>query len=70
MQQERLFRLAVEAMHLQVTFEGASGWHLSVGYRRQDEEWSDAYRCDYDHLTTPELAQVMVEELSRALGIS
>ena len=69
MQQERLFRLAVEAMHLQCTFEGSSGWRLNVAYRRQDESWPDAYRVCYSHLSSTELADALGEELTRALGL-
>lgn len=70
MTQERLFRLAVEAMHLHVTFVPGDGWHFTVTYRRQGESWSDAYRVDYDRLSTSELADLLGEEVGGALGIS
>lgn len=69
MQQERLFALAPEVMHLGATFVGGKGWHLTVVMRVQDEQWVDAYRAEYDHLTTAELADVICEEASRLLRI-
>jgi hypothetical protein len=69
MAQQRLFRLAVEAVHLTAVHTGADGWRLTVGYRRQDEPWSSAYRVDYDHLSSSELADIVGEEIARALGI-
>jgi len=62
MQEARLFRLALEAIHLQATFIAGQGWHLSVGARRGDESWQEAYRANYSHLSTDELLQVIVEE--------
>lgn len=69
MQQERLFRLAVEAINVQVTFVPGEGWSMRAGWRRQDECWSDAQRVEYSHLTTPELVDVIDAELGRALGM-
>lgn len=57
--QERLFRLAPEAMHLQATYVHGEGWRVAAGLRRQDESWDEVERVVYDHLTTPELVDVI-----------
>lgn len=64
MDEPRLFRLAPEAMHLQATYVIGSGWHLSIGMRRQDEQWTGSYRATYTHLTTEEMVDVVCEELA------
>lgn len=63
MPQQRLFHLAPEAMHIQASWVAAQGWHLSIGMRRQGEEWTGSYRATYQHLTTSELVDVIGEEL-------
>lgn len=67
--QERLFRLALEAVHVQMQFEVARGWKLVVGARRGDEEWPDAERREYTHLSTPELVDVLECELGRLFAL-
>ena len=68
MDELRLFRLAPEAMHLNATYVAGSGWHVTLGMRRQDEQWAGAYRATYTHLTTEELMDVICEECSQMLG--
>ena len=68
MDEPRLFRLAPEAMHLQATYVAGVGWHVTIGMRRQDEQWTGSYRATYTHLTTAELADVVCEELAGMLG--
>lgn len=68
--QDRLFRLAPEAMHLQATFVAGRGWHLSFVCRRQDEQWPEALRDTYDSLSTPELMDVVIEVLANQLGLA
>jgi hypothetical protein len=67
MSQQRLFVLAPEVFICQASFEPASGWRLSVGMRRQDELWSDAYRSVYSSMTSPELVDVICAEASGRL---
>lgn len=69
MEQARLFRMAPEAIHCQAVFVPGDGWRLTVGMRRQDEDWSDAYRAEYTHLSTDELGDVLCAEACRQLGI-
>lgn len=69
MQQERLFRLAVEAVVVQAHFVPGEGWRLHITTRRGDEEWSDAVARWYDRLTTPELADVLEADLRSELGL-
>ncbi len=64
MEQIRLFTLAPEAMHLQATYAAGQGWHVSIGMRRQGEQWANSYRTTYTHLTTAELIDVVGEELA------
>lgn len=59
MDQQRLFRLAPEAFHLQATYVAGEGWRCTAGLRRQGESWDDSPRVVYDHLTTPELLDVI-----------
>lgn len=66
--QERLFRLAVEALNVSAVHEWNRGWRVTIGARRQDEEWSDAGRRTYTYLTTEELFDVIVAELERIFG--
>lgn len=65
----RLFRLATEAMHLQASFVGGKGWHLTVVSRRQGEQWSESEQAIYSHLSTAELADVICSELQARLGL-
>lgn len=70
MEQERLFRLAVEAVNVHARFEPGVGWLCTVGYRRQDERWDSAYRASYAALATPELLEVICAEMEKALGLA
>lgn len=65
--QEPLFRLAVESVYVNINHEGASGWRLSVGWRRQGEPWSAAVQESYSALSTGELADVIDACIARAL---
>jgi len=57
--QPRLFRLAPEAMHCQASYVPGEGWQLTVGVRRQDEQWPDSARRTFSHLSTEELLDVL-----------
>ena len=70
MDQQRLFVLAPEAMHLQATYVAGVGWNLTIGMRRQDEEWRDSYRASYAHLSTDEMIDVACAELSEMFRTS
>lgn len=70
MTQQRLFRLAPEAMHIQATFVAGAGWHLTFVCRRQDEQWPEALRDTYDSLATPELLDVITEAVANQLGMA
>ena len=61
----RLFRLAMEAAHFQMTYIGGEGWRLSVVARRQGEPWSPSDARTYSHLSTGELCDVLDSEIGR-----
>jgi hypothetical protein len=69
-QEMHLFHLAPEVMHLNATFVGGEGWHLTVIVRAQNEPWDEAYRSTYSHLSTTELADVIGSECSQQLGLT
>lgn len=61
---ERLFRLAHEAMVFNCVHVAGQGWRLNVRRRRGDECWEEAYSAQYSHLSTSELLDVLLEEAS------
>jgi hypothetical protein len=67
MQQDRLFRLAPEALTLHAHYVGGSGWQLRVAVRAQGDQWSDEAWVHYDHLTTQELLDTIEGDLSSRL---
>lgn len=67
--QDRLFRLAVESIHIHAHHEPGRGWVLSCGIRRGDESWTDVRPELYDRLTTPEMADVISVTLAHQLGL-
>ena len=67
MQQEPLFVGAPEAMHLQCTFVGGQGWHLSFAMRREGEQWENVRRTEYTHMSTAEAIDVICNEVSDLL---
>jgi len=69
MHQERLFRLALDALNVHAYHMGQQGWRVTIGGRRGDEEWADARTRVYEFLSTPELFDVIVVELERLLDV-
>ena len=67
--QERLFRLALEALSVRASYRPGKGWELVVNSRRGDETWEEAPSRTYTHLSTPELFDVIVADLERALNL-
>ena len=67
MQEQRLFRLAYEAIALTANYRPGEGWRLTVTARRQDESWAEAHQATYDCLSTDELADVICCEASDRL---
>lgn len=67
MDQDRLFRLAVEALAMTARYVPREGWTVSLRARRGDETWDEGERHDYTHLTSPELVDVLDAELTRWL---
>lgn len=67
--QQRLYRLAVEAIALTAWWEPGRGWQVALRLRRGDESWSDSERADYSVLSSPELVDVIGAELARVLGL-
>lgn len=69
MGQERMFRLAVDAVSVSARYSGGHGWELVIQARRGEDRWEDAEKRTYDHLSTPELGDVLCSELCRILGL-
>ena len=67
MDQQRLFRLAVESGQITFNHEPGRGWRLVFGVRRGDESWHDAEIDTYEALTTVELLSVISTCLDLAL---
>ena len=67
--QERLFRLALDALNVHAIHMGRQGWRVSIGGRRGDEDWPAAQTRVYDFLSTPELFDVIVCELEQLLDL-
>ena len=67
--QERLFRLAHEAVSVSAHFIKGEGWSVRICMRRGDETWEQARRSDYSHLNTEELVTVIDTELEYGLGL-
>jgi len=63
MQEQRLFRLAPEAVIISAYYEPAEGWRLRAVVRRQDESWSEAGESLYWRMTSQELVDVICEEV-------
>jgi len=68
-EQERLFRLALEALVIRASYRAGAGWELTVRARRQDESWAECPERLYTRLTSPELADVLCSEVVRALNL-
>lgn len=67
MQQDRLFRLAVESGAITFWHEPGRGWHLVMRCRRGDEQWSEAPMDRYEGLSTAELIDTIYAGLDAAL---
>lgn len=67
MEQERLFRLAVESGAISFWHEPGIGWFLVVSLRRGDENWQEAPRDTYSGLSTVELLDTIAASLDSAL---
>lgn len=59
MGQSALFVGAPEALTIGAHYEHGYGWVLTLRMRRQGQQWLEASREDYSHLTTPELMDVL-----------
>lgn len=69
MAEARLFRLAPEAVHIWAHYVHREGWTLCVAVRRGDETWSEAAQEAYTCLTTNELVDVVLADLSTSMGL-
>lgn len=68
-EQERLFRLAMEAITFQAHYRPGEGWTVRVRARRGDETWEQSREGVYSHLNAAELATAVACELETALGL-
>lgn len=69
MDQERLFRLAVEAMSINAHRDPMGRWAVTIRARRGDEEWLAGLWETYELLSSTELADVIEAVLERVLGL-
>lgn len=69
MEQARLFRLAPEAVQVWAHYVHREGWNLCISVRRGDETWSEAHQEVYSGLTTNELVDVVLADLSTSMGL-
>lgn len=67
MDQQRLFRLAPDAITFTARFEHP-GWTLNVHVHVPGEEAADAYHATYELLSTSELFDVIDVEAAKVLG--
>ena len=67
MQQDRLFRLAVESGAITFWHKPGRGWELVVRCRRGDEHWADSPSETYEGLSTAELLDTIYAALDTAL---
>lgn len=69
-QEQKLFRLAVDAIMISAHYERGFGWVCVIKLRRGDEDWHENVEGDrYDGLTTEELVEVIDAHLSSRLGV-
>lgn len=66
--QQRLFRLALDAVAIDAHYEPPNGWSLNVRARRGDESWQEGHHATYRPLTSSELVDVIVAELETIFG--
>jgi hypothetical protein len=57
--QETLWVLAYEGLTVNAWRDAWGRWEARVKIRRGDEKWSDVAADLYEHLTTPELVDVL-----------
>lgn len=57
--EQQLFEGSVEAVIIGATWVPGEGWQLRLQVRRQFQDWQDARTELYDHLSTPELVDVL-----------
>lgn len=67
--QERLFRLAHEAIAITARYDAGEGWFVTLHFRRGDETWEQARSSTYSHLSAYELYTAITHELETAFGI-
>lgn len=61
--QIRLWATPPEALSISAHWDYPDGWRVVITMRRVDQSWQGAYRHAYDHLTTPEMFDVIDGEL-------
>lgn len=67
--QQRLWQPALEAFSCAAHWESGEGWEVHINSRCEAEGWLPARRSGYSLLTSPELADVVCEELYRRLRL-
>lgn len=69
MDQERLFRLATEAVTFSAHRDALGRWAVTLRARRGDEDWDQGLWETYELLSSEELADVVEAVLERVLGL-
>jgi hypothetical protein len=67
MNQQKLFRLAVESGTITFMHEPGRGWRLTLTCRRGDETWLEARTETYEGLSTAELLDTIYAHLDTVL---
>jgi hypothetical protein len=69
MEQERLFRLAYEAVGINAHREIHGYWSVNIRLKRADEAWDECFQDTYSLVTTEELVQLFDDVVApRLLG--
>lgn len=68
MTEQRMFRLAVEAITVSAHRDVMGRWTFVISARRGDEGWDEAYTATHTLLSTDEFLYVLDAELASRFG--
>lgn len=69
MDQQALFKLAVDAVSMTAGYEHGRGWWLHLMFRRGHHAWADAEVRHFECLTADELLDALEGAVTAALGL-
>ncbi len=67
--QSQLWTPAIEAVHVQMLYDGHHGWSVSVQGRRSGQTWAQARPAWYGGLSHDESIDVLSAEIAFLLGL-